>query len=86
MIRRGLKGTPGQEVALADIDEVRVTTDANSDFFRAANIEILTKGEVKLTLRGVPEAESFKHAIMNARNAWVPGRAKGAFVAASVKT
>jgi len=83
MIRRGLQGKPGQEIALADIDDVRVQTDANSDFFRAANIEILSKGEVALTLHGVCDAESFRHAILNARNAWVPGKAKGLFVPAS---
>jgi len=83
MIRRGLKGKPGAEIALVDIDEVRVKTDANSDFFRAANIEIVAKGQVALTLPGVPDAESFRHAILNARNAWAPGRAKGLFVPAS---
>jgi Bacterial PH domain len=83
IIRRGLKGTPGQEVALADIDDVRVQTDANSDFFRAANIEIIAKGQVALTLHGVCDPESFRHAILNARNAWAPGKAKGAFIPAS---
>jgi hypothetical protein len=83
LIRRGLKGTPGQDVALADIDDVRVQTDANSDFFRAANIEILAKGQVALTLHGVCDPESFRHAILNARNAWAPGKATGAFIPAS---
>src|SRR5437660_1316680 len=55
LIRRGLQGKPGQEVALADIDEVRVKTDANSDFFRAANIELIDKGQVVLTLHGVSD-------------------------------
>src|SRR5262245_29289990 len=30
MIRKGWSGTPAKEVALADIDEVRVLTDGNS--------------------------------------------------------
>src|SRR5207237_3903866 len=59
MIRRGLKGKPGQDVALGAIDEVRVKTDANSDFFRAADLEIVSNGQVVLTLRGVPEPEGF---------------------------
>ena len=83
MIRRGLKGTPGQEIALADIDDVHVQTDANSDFFRAANLEILAKGQVALTLHGVCDPESFRHAILNARNAWAPGKVRGAFIPAS---
>jgi hypothetical protein len=76
MIRKGWKGTPTQEVPLAQIDEVRLITDANSDFFRAANLEIVSQGKVVLTLPGVPDPESFRHAILNGRNAWVPGQAK----------
>src|SRR5437879_1335812 len=37
MIRKGWKGTPRHEIPLAQIDDVRLITDANSDFFRAAN-------------------------------------------------
>jgi hypothetical protein len=37
-----------------------------------------------MTLYGVPEADSFRIAILNARNAWVPGKAKTLpFIAAS---
>jgi hypothetical protein len=85
LIRRGLKGKPGPEVRLADLDEVRVVTDANSDFFRAATLELISNGRVALSLPGVPDAESFRHAILNARNAWAPEKAKGAFVPASAK-
>lgn len=75
MIAKGLQGTPGQEVALADIEDVRVVTDGNSDFFRAGTLEIIGKGgQVVMTLAGVPEPDSFRHAILNARNAWVPGK------------
>jgi hypothetical protein len=85
MIRKGWKCTVGQEIALADIEAVRVAADANSDFFRAGNLEIVSKGHVVLTLRGVPEPDGFRHAILNACNAWVPNRARGPFVAASAK-
>lgn len=83
MIRCGLSGKPGAQVPLAQIDEVRVETDANSDFFRAANLDIISKGQVVLRLPGVPEAEGFRQAILNACNAWVPGRNRGPFIAAS---
>jgi hypothetical protein len=83
MIRRGWSARPRHEIALGDIDDVRVVTDANSDFFRAGTIEILSKGLVALTLYGVPSPESFRHAILNARNAWVPGKAKGPWQPAS---
>jgi hypothetical protein len=85
MIRTVWKGVALKEVALADIDDVRIVTDANSDFFRAANLEIISKGQVILTLPGVPEAEGFKHAIINSCNAWVPQRARGPFIPASAK-
>lgn len=73
---------PSHEVPLSKIDDVRVVRDANSDFFRAGNLEIVSSGQVILTLSGVPEPESFRHAILNACRAWVPGRAPGAFVPA----
>ena len=82
MIQRGLKPRPTHEVALADIDEVRLRTDANSAFYRAGTLEILSKGQVVLTLPGVPEPESFRHAIVNAYKAWVPGRANAPIVPA----
>jgi uncharacterized membrane protein YdbT with pleckstrin-like domain len=84
MIRRGWKGTPSHEVPLARIEEVRVVNDAHSDFFRAGTLEIVEGGKVVLTLPGTPEAEGFRIAILSARNAWVPGKAKTMpFIAAS---
>ncbi len=86
MIRKGLQGKPKKEVLLADIDDVRVLTDGNSTFFRAGTIEIIHNGQVVLSLAGVPEPDSFRHAILNTRNAWVPGKATSQpFIAASVK-
>ncbi|MBM4071261.1 MAG: PH domain-containing protein [Planctomycetes bacterium] len=86
MIRHGLSATPGQSVSLAEIDEVRLVTDANSTFFRAATLEIISQGRVALSMPGVPEADCFRQAILNTRNAWVSGKAsKQPFIAASVK-
>lgn len=76
MIRAGWKGTPIAEIALADIDEVRVVSDANSNFFRAATLELVKAGKVALTLPGVPEPEAFRQSILNSRDAWVPGQSK----------
>jgi hypothetical protein len=75
MIRKGWSGKVAQEVALGDIDDVRLHADANSTFFRAATLEIVSKDKVVMTLPGTPEADSFRVAILNACNAWVPGRA-----------
>ena len=52
-----------------------MVSDANSEFYRSANLEIVSKGKVVLTLKGVPGPESFRHAIINAYKAWVPGKA-----------
>jgi hypothetical protein len=84
MIRHGLRGIPGKSVNLADIDEVRIKEDANTPFFRAATLEIISNGQVVLELPGVTGYDSFRHAILNAVNAWVPGKAsRGEFIAAS---
>jgi hypothetical protein len=84
MVQRGFWPRPAHEVPLSEIEEVNVKTDANSDFFRAADLEILGQGgQVLLTLRGVPEPDGFRHAILNACNAWVPQRKRGPFVPAS---
>jgi hypothetical protein len=76
MIRKGWTGKPAAEVPLDKIDDVRIVNDANSDFFRAATLEIVSGGQVAMTLPGVPEADSYRIAVLNARNAWVPGKAK----------
>jgi hypothetical protein len=85
MIRRGWKCSVAKEVALADIEEVRVVTDGNSGFFRAATLEIVSKGSVAMRMPGVPEPDGFKHAILNSCNAWVPNRKRGPFISASAK-
>jgi hypothetical protein len=84
MIQRGIKPSPTAEVALADIDEVRIMTGSYSEFFRAATLEIISKDRVALTLPGVPEPESFRQSVLNACLAWVPGKAtKVPFIPAS---
>jgi Bacterial PH domain len=86
MIRRGLKPEPTHEVALSDIEDVRVQQDANSEFFRSGDLEILSRGQVALKLLGVPEPQSFRLAIINAIKAWVPGRANAPIEPASAAT
>jgi hypothetical protein len=82
MIRRGMRPQPSEEVALDAIDDVRVLDDSNSEFFRAGTLEIVSAGKVVLRLPGVPEPNSFRHAIVNGIRAWAPGKADGAFVPA----
>jgi hypothetical protein len=86
MLQHGLKPKPAKEVALADIDDVRIQTDANSAFYLAANLEILSRGRVVLTLPGVPEPESFRHTILNACKAWAPSKELPGFRFVPAKT
>jgi hypothetical protein len=83
MIRKGLRPKPAQEVALADIDDVRVPPESLDPFFRSGDLEIVSKGQVVMKLAGVPEPESFRQAILNAVSAWVPGKPRGLFLPAS---
>jgi hypothetical protein len=75
MIMRGLKPKPVREVPLAEIDDVRIPPDSVDSFYRAGTLEIIAKGQVRMTLRGVPEPEAFRQAVVNACMAWVPGKA-----------
>lgn len=72
MIQRGLKPAPAEQVALADIEDIRFDPKAVDPFFISGTLEILSKGRVVLTLPGVPEPEGFRQTILNARSAWVP--------------
>jgi hypothetical protein len=87
MIQRGLKPEPVQEVALADIADVRIAEGSHNAFYKSATLEVLSKDRVVLTLVGVPEADSFRQTIINTVAAWVPGKAKEfrPFIPASAK-
>jgi hypothetical protein len=83
MIQRGWRPKLVHEVALADIDDVRLDQSKIDSFYLSGTLEIISKGQVVLTLPGVPEPEGFRQAILNTVKAWVPGRARGPWQAAS---
>ncbi len=68
---------PVQEIALADIEDVRIEPNSFNTYYRAATLEVISKGQVALRLPGVSDTESFRLAILNACNAWAPVRPKG---------
>jgi hypothetical protein len=77
LVRFGLK-KPYREIALADIDTVKIDPNTYSDYFRCATLEVIrTGGEVAMRLRGVRDPESFRLAILNACGAWAPKKPKG---------
>jgi hypothetical protein len=78
MIRRGLKPKPARDVALSEIDDVRIEPGSFNSFYRTATLEIVSKGQVAMRLRAVKDPETFRLAILNARSAW--GKAAAAAV------
>ncbi len=84
MILKGWKGAIKQQVLLSEIDDVQLDPASIDQFFRSADLKIITAGNVAMTLTAVPDAESFRHAILDTRNAWAPGKVKTLpFIAAS---
>ena len=84
MVRRGWKPAAVQEVALKDIDDVRLIADSYDAFYRSGDLHVQSGGKDVLKLVGVPEPESFRQAIVNAVKAWGgPDKLKGPFVPAS---
>jgi uncharacterized membrane protein YdbT with pleckstrin-like domain len=83
-ILRGWSGAIRQAVSLDDIEDVKLDPASVDQFFRSADLQIITGGRVEMTLTAVPDAEAFRHAILDARNAWAPGKVKTLpFIAAS---
>jgi uncharacterized membrane protein YdbT with pleckstrin-like domain len=70
LIRRGLKATPAQQVPLNQIDDVRLVESSIDKFFRSATLEILSGGNVVLRLPAIPQADSFRRAVLDTRIAW----------------
>jgi Bacterial PH domain len=83
MIRRGLKPKPAREVALSDIEDVRIQEGTLNSFYRTATLEIVSHGSVAMRLRAVKDPETFRRAILNARTAW--GKAPAPASAAAAK-
>ncbi len=84
MIRRGLKPKPTREVALPEIDDVRIEEGSFNSFYRTATLEIVSKGQVAMRLGAVKDPETFRLAILNSKAAW--GKAAAAAANGSVPT
>ena len=73
---RGWSAKVTEAVPLGDIDDVQLDPASVDNFFRSADLKIISGGNVAMTLIAVPDAAAFRHAILDARNAWAPGRVK----------
>jgi len=76
MLRFGSK-KPYREIALADIETVKLDPDSYQAYFRCADLDVISKGQAAMRLRGVRDPETFRLAILNACGAWAPVRPKG---------
>lgn len=66
----GLKMKPRGEVALKDIEDVRIVDGSYEPFYRSGTLEVIAGGKAALLLTGVPEPEAFRLSILNAASAW----------------
>lgn len=74
-IRRGIRAKEGgPQVALDELDEVRLVVRPGQAFYRAADLELMSRGQVALRLSGVPTAEAFRQNILEAWHALVQVR------------
>src|SRR5438067_730924 len=73
MIAKGFKAVPEKEVPLDRIKDVKLVTDANSDFYFSGTLEVIDDaGTSVLSLPGVREPESVRQSILQAAAAWGP--------------
>jgi hypothetical protein len=73
-IRRGVSKGDGPEVKLDELEDVRLVVRPGQAFYRAADLELIVRGQVALTLDGVPSPEAFQQNILEARTALVQVR------------
>jgi hypothetical protein len=73
-IRRGIAKADGPEVKLDELEDVRLNVRPGQAFYRAADLELVVRGQVALTLEGVPSPEAFQQNILEARTALVQVR------------
>ena len=74
-IRRGFRDNEGEPLlTLEDLQDVRLLVRPGQAFYRAADLELISRGQVALTLPGVPNAEAFRQNILEARDALVQVR------------
>jgi len=73
MIRAGMKPHATKEIPLNEIGEVRIRTDSNSAFYDTGDLIVERKdGSTAFEMPGVPEPESLRQTILQARDAWGP--------------
>lgn len=69
-IRSFLGGRLVKQVALTDFDDVQVVVSPGQEFYHAGDLQLVnSKGDVVLTLTGVPRPDRLRHVILEARRA-----------------
>jgi hypothetical protein len=70
LIQKGIRPQPRQDLALDELDEVRVSVRPGQGFFRAGDLELIKEGQVALLLPGVQCPETFRRNILATRDAY----------------
>jgi len=72
LVRKGLGARVAAELALEEIADVRAVVRAGQSYFQAADLVVVDRaGAERLRLAGVAQAESFRRAVLKARDARV---------------
>lgn len=71
LIEKGPRSRPAEHLALEDLAEVEVREQAGQGYYRAADLLLTKNGSTALVLLAVPSPQSFRHTILDARDAYV---------------
>lgn len=70
--RSSLSRNLQQSLALSEIEDIAVSVSAGQQFYRAGDLQLLNaRGDVVMTLEGIPRPERFRQVILDARAARV---------------
>jgi hypothetical protein len=73
MVCKGHRAVADKEVSLDRIKDVKLVTDANSEFYVSGTLEVIDDaGQTVLSMPGVREPESVRQSILQAAAAWGP--------------
>lgn len=70
LIQKGIRPQPREDVALDELEDVRVAVRPGQSFYRAGDLELIKDGQVALVLPGVQCPETFRRNILATRDAY----------------
>lgn len=70
IVQKGIRPQPRQDLALDELEGVRVAVRPGQAFFRAGDLELIKDGQVALVLPGIQCPETFRRNILATRDAY----------------